>query len=192
MALEIADPTSISSEGSNPRPSRHIAGAYYRGYGRNAWHSTWVNIYSPNSVSFRFSELRSSAERQRTQGSVQKIEAIPLAPVLQGADLYGIVPINERGAPSYARLRGAIRSGNLWQSLPSRRENWLLTFRVQTWDILFSSFQPGLWRASSVGARFMLNWSQVDTSAERFSEFLKFATWLRRHSRENWEPSFPK
>jgi hypothetical protein len=46
---------------------------YYLGYGRNAWHSTWISRYYPGSCAEDAITLRKTAEGRRVQGSVFRI-----------------------------------------------------------------------------------------------------------------------
>lgn len=51
--------------------------AYYYGYGRNAWYSTWSSFYCPANIYSDFFEIRRKIEKERKQGSVFKITEIP-------------------------------------------------------------------------------------------------------------------
>lgn len=46
-------------------------------YGRNAWHSTWVQIYDEENFHLEFEAAKESAENRRVQGSKWTIEELP-------------------------------------------------------------------------------------------------------------------
>lgn len=187
MALDAVNPREISTILSGPRKAR-LGGVYYLGYGRNAWRSTWVNVYNQNCVSFDLNELKGFAEGQRTQGSVLKIQSLPLIPILYGKDLFGIAPINDGHEYQYQILRQAIREVSpqeFWHTFPLPRENWILTFRINSWDVLVSNYMGLRWRARSIDSRSRLTWDAMP--AARFPRFEKFAKWLGSYSGKNWK-----
>jgi hypothetical protein len=55
-----------------------MSNTWYLGYGRNAWHSTWINRYYPKCISFSIETLKKEAEKRRTQGTVFRIQSYRL------------------------------------------------------------------------------------------------------------------
>ena len=76
---------------------------YYLGYGRNAWNSTWINRYDRGRISFVDAELKRAAEEWRVQGSVFKIEPLPLFVMRTARGTFGICEINTRSAHEVQR-----------------------------------------------------------------------------------------
>ena len=54
-----------------------VARVFYLQYNRNAWNSTWIGRYYPDTVSFSAESLKKVAERRRVQGSVFSIRELP-------------------------------------------------------------------------------------------------------------------
>ncbi|HVU19535.1 MAG TPA: hypothetical protein VHE09_02315, partial [Rhizomicrobium sp.] len=157
---------------------RSVVGAYYLGYGRNAWHSTWVNIYIPQSISFDLGELKALAEKLRTQGSVFKIQAIPMLLLRYPKETFGIVPINEAGKYEYDLLIETMQKDemqNFWKYLPAHSKNWLLSFRLEPKVLVnLKPFSPILFRGHSGGTQHSLAWA-TKRPAPDYKQFLSFA-----------------
>lgn len=177
MALELIDCSKIEITGALPKSAK-IVGAYYLGYGRNAWYSTWVNLYIPRSVATDFTELKHFAEKQRVQGSVFKILAIPMLVLRYEKNTFAIAPINDASKYEYDKLIESISNDalpNFWSHLPSKSQNWLLTFTL-TADSLKDEkkFSPILWGSQSGGTHHSLAWS-TRRPAPEYKLFLDFA-----------------
>jgi hypothetical protein len=185
MPLKLCNPLDIKITGALPHDC-YTTQAYYLGYGRNAWHSTWANVYNPNSISFDEMELKISAERQRVQGSVFKIEAVPALVFHYSAATFVLVPINEGSRYEYVSVKEAVKKlavTYFWKALPESKRNWLLLFTsigaAAPPQVFLSSSQ----RSSSNGKRYPLAWtSEPGKSYELFGSFAEF---LRRRLKED-------
>lgn len=67
---------------------------YYCLYGRNAWHSTWIQRYSENCMHLTFASAKSHAEAKRVQGSVFYIKELPALQFTTGKYRVLITQIN--------------------------------------------------------------------------------------------------
>ena len=108
----------------------------YLGYGRNAWHSTWINRYYPGSISFFEKDLQALSERHRVQGSVFRIEPIPVVYLEYCHDVILLLVINDRPAAAYQPLLENIvpfRLNAFWTADEFMIDNWLLTFVLPAW-----------------------------------------------------------
>jgi hypothetical protein len=132
MTLELIEPDKIQITGALPQ-SCLITQCYYLGYGRNAWQSTWINRYYPHSVSFDPQKLRMDAEQHRIQGSVFKLESIPLLILKYRQNAFGIAPINDRSKADYKEHFDVIIRNlpqYFWLALPPSKSNWILVFTL--------------------------------------------------------------
>ena len=183
MTLSLIEPYGLYGIGAIPRKC-YLTQVYYLGYGRNAWHSTWINRYSPNSVSFDVLELKALAEKRRVQGSVAKILSLPMLvveAVTNGGNIRaGIAPMNDRGPGDYSRMTQDLKLAEpeLWRRLPSHGLNWLLTFGLKEGAIVEADFVPSFLGAQSYGASYKLGWRPID-NVQSYSGFMKFAMDLK-------------
>lgn len=69
---------------------------YYCFYGRNAWHSTWVQKYYIDCMHSNLDSAKRFAERNRVQGSVFYIEELPALLLDGGSYPVLVTQINER------------------------------------------------------------------------------------------------
>ena len=181
MSLTLVEPRTIQISGKVPK-ALMVTQTYYLGYGRNAWNSTWINRYYPNSVSFDVEELKTRAEDRRVQGSEFKIESVPLLVLDYEKTSFGLLPINERGTADYKALMEAIRRYPMpyfWHSLPRSIENWLLVFSLT--GVPFERtlpFVPAVLISASNGPKYFLSWLNR-TTAEKFLAFHSFVDVLR-------------
>ena len=67
---------------------------YYVTTGRNAWHSTWVQHYSPGCMHTSLISAKGHAERRRTQGTVFTIKEQPSLGLLNAEGFVAITQIN--------------------------------------------------------------------------------------------------
>jgi hypothetical protein len=174
MALTLIEPTAIQIAGALPLKCR-VGMAFYLGYERNAYHSTLVNKYRPNSISFDVAELQRHAESQKVQGSVFHVESVPLLVTQYKSSAFGIAPINHRSRYEYDHLANEIRAdapSHFWQAIPRSGRDWLLVFSLGSephrWDryvpsMLMRNSNPHYW------------WPR---EAKSHDEFLRFAHWL--------------
>jgi hypothetical protein len=149
---------------------------YYLGYGRNAWHSTWINRYQSDRISFDQSCLKDIAEGMRIRGSVFKIAPLPMLVFTVGKDRYGMCPINERSSYEYDRLIARIetcKKEDRFVQLPESDENWLLLFKLSK-GFKTPKFEKQLEKLTSFpqGSGYRLGWQSG--APEKFELFHKF------------------
>jgi len=184
MLISITEPTALKFIRSPIKELRETQ-AYYLGYGRNAWHNTWINKYYPESVSFDSGKLKKRAEGKRKQGSVFKVQAVPLLVIRLKSHSYGLACINEKERHYYSDLlvrMHEIEPRDFWTVLPESDQNWILTFRIYGHQHEDEPFSPSLLRSYSKGANYLLGWSASKSAEiEGFSEFTRFAKSLAVH-----------
>src|SRR6266702_457151 len=130
--IDLIDPWEVDALGELPL-ERYFTKAYFMGHGKQSWHSSWTNLYVPGSVSFDLQQLKRNAEDLRAQGSVFRIESIPMMVLRYGRGAFGVAPINEKSESEYGALAADMEvygPRGFWKSLPSRSSNWLLAFRL--------------------------------------------------------------
>ena len=175
--IEVFDPRNLKITGAYPTECFE-ATIYYLGYGRNAWQSTWINRYYEDCISFSIPELKSRAEKHRVQGSVFKIEAIPLFVLRYPKSTFGICAINDKPENSYLGLRKQIVGDipqKFWHSLPSSASNWLLAISFNSETPEKNSFTPALLRSFSKGSKYRLGWNQSNVPSTGYIQFRSFA-----------------
>lgn len=74
--------------------SAFLSRVSYTFYGRNAWHSTWIQRYSPGSIDLTTGALQSLCERRRVQGSVFNIVELPCLVLRTARETFFLVEIN--------------------------------------------------------------------------------------------------
>lgn len=120
----------------------------YLGYGRNAWHSTWINRYYPGSGSFFEKESIATAEGLRVQGSQFEISCRSAIVLNFEIATIAIMSVNDRPFASYEDLLGEVEPWNFnafWASPAFQEANWLLVFRLSGWrSDLFPKNSGGL------------------------------------------------
>jgi hypothetical protein len=178
MPLQLIEPSSIWVKGAVPLTC-HSTGVHYLGYGRNAWHATWANKYYPNSVSFDADELKRLAENRRVQGSVFRIQSVPLLVLRRRRSSLGIMPINERSKYEYDNLIRTIkynRPAFFWRFFPSSSRNWLLVFNLTSVSHETVPFTPLLLKSVSGGPNYHLYWvdQRPAPDCHQFQEFAVF------------------
>ena len=106
--------------------------ALYLGFGRNAWHSTWVKKYYPNSIHSNLEKLKNIAEILRKQGQVFHIISVPMLILYYDNNTsYGILSINN--GIDYNQYIKEMENKNItsfWRSLPTPDQNKLLVFQL--------------------------------------------------------------
>jgi hypothetical protein len=179
LVPELIEPNRINITGALPKAA-NIQRAFYLGYGRNAWHSVWTNKYMPGSINFSAEKLKAGAEHQRVQGSVFKIEAIPMLVLQYPTNSFGIVPINDRSKFEYDLIRkrmGKDSSQNFWNYLPHSRQNWLLILALEELPKR-EKFVSSKILSRSIGGNYRLVWEPA--KGADFHQFLTFAKSLSR------------
>ena len=180
MAFNLVAPDLIETNGVLPS-RRFRTHAFYLGYGRNAWHSTWTNIYNPHSVSPSVLDLKQRAEKQRVQGSVFRIETIPMLVLEYPRHSFGICPINEGSQYEFAVLLtriGQYPRDQFWKAFPGRSRNWLLTFDLEDTKLPPTQFQPCKLVSHSLGSMYCLGWTEQQ--GKPHLQFLTFSETLMR------------
>ena len=138
------------------------------------------------------------AERQRVQGSVFKIEGVPLLVFKYARRCLGILPINDGSQGAYTQLKHAIESKpptRFWSALPANGRNWLIVFDLE--EAPNEMYIPDLLTSRSVGGLYRLQWARSDWFRRREIErpqFKAFSEWLmkrvqKRRSRPRKKPS---
>jgi hypothetical protein len=175
----------------------YVNQAFYLGYGRNAWHSTWTNKYYPDCIALSPEELMDRAERQRVQGSVFKIEGVPLFVVGYADECFGIVPINDRSAHEYDQLKREIESekpSHFWRALPGSWQNWLMVLNLD--QPPNELYLPFLRRSRSLGTARQLAWERPSWlsrhGAPERPQFIAFTEWLLKRLRRRSTPKGPR
>lgn len=174
MTLQLLEPSSIQISGKLPKKifRSHV---YYLGYGRNAWHYTWINRYFKNCISFETQELKNLAEKRRVQGSVFKVESLPLVIVQYEINSFGFCAINDKSQSDYDALIEKIISDepqNFWKYFPSSSRNWILILFFGERELDPQIFEPGCQKSHSNGGNFRLSWmAQTASRYERFQDF---------------------
>jgi hypothetical protein len=179
--LEQIEPSEFHGILQKPRRFS-LTQVYYLGYERNAWHSTWINRYQSDRISFNQSCLKHLAEGKRTRGSVFKIAPLPMLVFTAGKDRYGMSPINERSPYEYDVLIKRIETcqkEDRFAQLPKSDENWLLLFKFSK-GFSVPPFKKQLESLNSFpqGAGYNLGWQPG--TPEKFEPFHKFCTLFER------------
>jgi hypothetical protein len=164
MFLNAIDPETISLD---PEPFIGFGKTrvFYLSYGRNAWYATWINKYYPDSMSFDQAAIKHAAEERRVQGSVFRIESLPLFVVKRASGTYGICEINSGSAQEYDYLLRRIDRdcpSRFFRYLPSSGRNWLLAFDLDGASIPEAPYESFAIRSTSVGPRYYLRWKDVE------------------------------
>jgi hypothetical protein len=114
----------------------HTGKLLYLGYGRNAWQSTWINRYYPGSIAFFEKDLQERCEKLRVQGSVFRIETVPVVYLEYHSDVVALVAINDRSSAAYRPMLENIlpfRLDAFWSSDEFKIDNWLIPFQILAW-----------------------------------------------------------
>tara|TARA_R110000850_G_scaffold172522_3_gene297805 strand:- start:905 stop:1531 length:627 start_codon:yes stop_codon:yes gene_type:complete len=161
----------------------HSGKLLYLGYGRNAWHSTWIRRYYPGSISFFEKDLQLLCETRRVQGSVFRIEPVPVVYLEYQHDVIVLLAINDRLAAAYHPLLQNIfpfRLDAFWLSEEFEADNWLITFRLPAWrpDLYPKRFH----RMSSAprGAGRPLGWSRHEADETQSGVSIAFSEFMPR------------
>ena len=128
MSLQLIQPREILISESAPAKF-YKTNTYYLGRGRNAWNSTWSNVYYQDCFSFNDYELRGTAEKQRKQGSVFNITSLPMLVASYKTNSFGMRPVNDRSAYEYNMLLNKMRlnpANAFWHHLPGSDMNWII------------------------------------------------------------------
>ena len=183
MALELATEADLSLNDILPDSFR-AASAHYLGFGRNAWHSTWVDSYYPRSVSLDVSEIKRQVEGQRWggQGNVYWIKSIPLLIIRYSDRAIALAAINDKSSYEYKQLRQEIASypsSEYWRAFPNYDQGSLRLFRYDADRSRPKKFEPCVCRSYSYGGDYKLCWRTFNSPPD-YDGFLKFERWLRR------------
>lgn len=163
MFMQAIEPSEIRI-GRQPFPRCAETQVFYLGYGRNAWNATWINRYDPGSMSFNDADLRTAAEARRVQGSVFRIESLPLFVIGSARGTFGVCEINARSGCEYSDLLERIDRdcpSRFFGHLPRISQNWLLVFKLDRRRLPKAKYKSIAVRSASVGAKYRLRWEQV-------------------------------
>lgn len=173
-------PSSLVKRSRLPRDI-HFGKMLYLGFGRNAWHSTWINRYYPGSISFFEKDLQALSEGHRVQGSVFRIEPVPVVYLEYCHDVVVLLAINDRPAAAYQPLLEKIvpfRLDAFWTAEEFKVDNWLLTFVLPAWRPNLYPKSYHRMSSSPQGAGRPLGWSRHEADGSEsgicsaFSDFM--------------------
>jgi hypothetical protein len=140
---------------------------YYLEYGRNAWHSTWVRrYYREGSIAASFEELKRTAEENRKQGSVFRIEQLPAIALQSDNATLLLVSLNDdtdqKKLYDVGERMRTIRS--IGSHFAAARENTLMILAAAD-NIRFPNISLSksllAWKSRPCGSDFMLAWDRV-------------------------------
>jgi hypothetical protein len=173
MPLNLVEPSELKVGDCPPHDFAETQ-VFYLGYGRNAWHSTWTNKYYPDYISFSELELKGIAERERKQGSVFKIQSMPMFVLMYQLETLGFCLINDRSQYEFNDLLDRINSDSifkLFHHFPPSRQNWLLVFNLNPQEIPNLKYEEFAIKSVSLG-RQNLFWEECAVQESRgFLEF---------------------
>ncbi len=175
-------PDSLTNRKELPR-GIYYGKLLYLGYGRNAWHSTWVRRYYPGSISFFEKDLQALCEELRVQGSVFRIEPVPAVYLEYQDDVVVLIAINDRPSTAYKFLLKNVlpfRLDGFWSAEEFKADNWLLTFTLPTWrpDLHPKRFHRMSSRPQGAGRP--LSWSRLEADESTDGIISAFADFLPR------------
>ena len=166
--LTLIDPEKHRDKLNSPSGSAET-NLLYLGYGRNAWHSTWINRYYSGSISFFDKTLKEIAEARRVQGSQFKITCRPGLVLNYASGPILILSINDRPFSAYETILSEVmpwRLGAFWASSTFQVPNWLLVFKLSGWrPELFPKNDMNIF-AEPQGTNMQLKWSSQIASAK--------------------------
>ena len=144
-------------------------------YMRNAWHSTWIQLYDPRSISFDQLELSNLAEMCRGPGNVFKIEPLRMLVLSYKRAKYGICEINRRSKYEYFRLLKEIDGDSpskFFSHFPASSENWLLIFELKGKKIPIVMSESRAFKSKSFGPTKLLAWRPCSGgTSKQFQDF---------------------
>lgn len=155
----------------------------YLGYGRNAWHSTWIRRYYPGSISLFEKELQSLSEKHRVQGSVFRIEPVPVVYLEYRHDVVVLLAINDRSAVAYDSILQNImpfRLDAFWSSQEFEVENWLITFTLPAWRPELYPKRYHRMSSAPQGTGRPLGWSRHEVDEGQSGLWAAFADFMPR------------
>ena len=142
--LDHIDNLKFESASNSPPSSRlrvreiKAVKIYYCYYGRNAWHSTWIQRYSPSCMHLTIDSAQDHAERKRTQGSVFYIEELPSLEINVGPYRVYITQINENCPLREYRIEAVRSSAPVGKRKIENAQNRYLKFGVNAENLLLS------------------------------------------------------
>lgn len=156
----------------------------YLGWGRNAWHSTWINQYHPGTIDCDLSRLQKLAENERTPGSQLWIETRDALWLRLKRTNALMVQINGASTNDYNHLLKYVDEGSLkkfWEHTSYIKDDWLLFFELGKWcPDSVSRKEAQIFHAFNQGSGKSLGWTSKPHSL--CTNFLKFAKDLVKKS----------
>lgn len=178
--LERIDVSSLGRRSRLP-VNVHTGKLLYLGYGRNAWQSTWINRYYPGSISFFEKDLQELCESSRVQGSVFRIETVPVVYLEYHSDVVALVAINDRPSAAYRPMLENIlpfRLDAFWSSDEFEIDNWLIPFQMAAWRPDLHPKEFFRLTCSPKGSHKLLQWERHESDkaisgiCDAFSQFM--------------------
>lgn len=165
---------------------------YYYIYGRNAWHSTWIQRYTPMCMHTTFESAKNQAENDRKNGSVFTIRQLPALLIKSDAFDFIVTQINESNplaeyqlVPENVLSLNPIGNQRLQKkscifsfidSLGCNSKNWLHKQAKENSLIILKGFSSVQfeelventrlmeWKSKSYGKGFYLGWNEAESS----------------------------
>jgi hypothetical protein len=174
-----------------------VGKAFYLFYGRNAWHSTWINKYYDGSVEGKVKTLKNFAENQRVQGNVFNIRELPALVFQSDRFTYAVIELNARGylSRNLDVFNGPIFIRRLIRIFKNSPPHTVLWFRmdgnIRLQEALWErDHQLKTWSSFPQGGDYPLGWreavSQIrpdpafDTACEMAQSMLPFSHALKQ------------
>lgn len=145
---------------------------YYLGFGRNAWHSTWINRYYPGTISFFLGDVQKTAEDNRVQGSQFRIQTRPALVLQLEHQSFVLTTINSLPAADCKELISEIRQYGLHGFLahPSlETPNTFLFFCTGGYldsEISLPKIEAAKWTSCPQGQGRTLSWIREQTEPD--------------------------
>lgn len=150
---------------------------YYCLYGRNAWHSTWVNRYYNNCMHPTLDSAKEFAESLRVQGSVFYIQELPALCIDAGSYSLVATQINTseplREYSTYALLESPSRS----EKIEGYRDNYFTLGAPMNGVALSFDFDSRFWKTQQPkNDSIVLLYSKYKCTASDFKK-IKLKRW---------------
>lgn len=128
-------------------------------------------------------DLQSLSEKHRVQGSVFRIEPVPVVYLEYRHDVVVLLAINDRSAAAYYPLLQNIvpfRLDAFWSSKEFEVENWLITFTLPAWRPELYPKQYHRMSSAPQGTGRPLGWSRHEADEKQSGLCAAFADFMPR------------
>lgn len=157
----------------------HLGLLYHVVTSRNAWHSTWINRYRPDSMHISFEAAQTYCESRRVQGTVFNIFQLPSLVFRSGSGhlivselnsktyfsrlklgklkgIYDVLPVATLSLNQVRRLFRA--ESPLWEEGYPHQDSAVFTFDALKQELEPLPEQLTRWQSTSVGSSYFLEW----------------------------------